>query len=240
MASLSFNPTTTSPRSVSHVIFGSLSSCLDKPRLLRLRGNILNSPDLRFLLGVIDELPSVWPVIRATCPQVGKARGADQLEQVKQFLHDGVLSFGETGSIPCLTASLLTVLSHVTEYIIFSRNAPDASCGDSHGWFHEVQEVQGFCIGFLAAAAVACSDNKSEFCTYASVALRLAVCIGATIDAAEDPLPPSKYSRSYSVRRKTETEKKQLDAILESVTGVRFFWPLTLYHLINKMCISIH
>lgn len=46
----------------------------------------------------------------------------------------------------------------------------------------QIGGIQGFCTGFLSAAAVACSNSDEDVCIFGAVVLRLAVCIGAYVD----------------------------------------------------------
>lgn len=81
-----------------------------------------------------------------------------------------------------------------------------------------IVDAQGFCVGFLAAVAVASSNDSNEFEDIASTMIRLAVCIGAAVDLDGILHGPT---RSVALRWKSDSEKEQLDRVLGSSSTVR-------------------
>ncbi|EFX05857.1 polyketide synthase [Grosmannia clavigera kw1407] len=79
--------------------------------------------------------------------------------------------------------------------------------------------VQGFCVGFLSTVAVASSDDESNLGTLAAVALRLAVCIGAYVDA--DGARNADDYMSVAVRWQDENDedKEKVAGIVQSIPG---------------------
>ncbi|KAJ5866964.1 CAZyme family CE10 [Penicillium rubens] len=76
-----------------------------------------------------------------------------------------------------------------------------------------IMDAQGFCVGFLAAVAVACSNDAKEFADIASTMVRLAVCIGTAVDL--DGISHGQ-ARSVAVRWKSASENEQLNRLLTS------------------------
>lgn len=187
------------------LLFGPQLPRLVHSRMSDVRTTILEHSHLRFLAPIINELPSIWnEAIVPSCPRLASHSGEQQLRHLVTFL--------ETGTVPPLSKRAnniilapLTVIAQIVEYIRLGRRGP----------------VQGFCIGFLAAAAVACARTKKDLEQSVGTAIRLAVCIGAIIDMEEEveTEPQASYS-SYSVQWKSRFEKQQLDATLDSFPQV--------------------
>ncbi|THZ19728.1 hypothetical protein D6C89_07600 [Aureobasidium pullulans] len=72
----------------------------------------------------------------------------------------------------------LVVLGHLAEYTTLTNSTLtfDGTLG----------EVFRLCTGMLASFAIAASENRTSPTHYRAVALRLAVLIGAIVDASED------------------------------------------------------
>jgi len=80
--------------------------------------------------------------------------------------------------------------------------------------------IQGFCTGFLAATALACSKDEEEINVLGAVALRLAVCIGACVDLDSRFAKPSKTRGCVATRWKTELGRNDVDQVLRSYPDV--------------------
>lgn len=80
-------------------------------------------------------------------------------------------------------------------------------------------DSQGFCVGILAAIAVACSQDTREFQSLASNAIRLAVCIGALVDFDEIV---SGKAKSIAVRWETPADHDYLEQTLTKSPNVSF------------------
>jgi hypothetical protein len=152
--------------------------------LTKLRSIITNTPDLVFLRERVSELESLWPTIVETYPPLHTVHGKETLSSLHQFLEGGALPSLEQLSASNILLNVLTVLSHAVDFWdlattkvqndLFPRVSAEPSI--------QLHDIQGFCIGFLTAAAVASSKTKADFETYMAVALRLAVCVGALVE----------------------------------------------------------
>ncbi|EEP77445.1 hypothetical protein UREG_02294 [Uncinocarpus reesii 1704] len=110
-----------------------------------------------------------------------------------------------------LLLSPLTVISQVIDFWKLS-----------HGFDHrapigsQVRDVQGFCTGFLTAAAISCSKSEAHFQELASKAIRLSLCTGAVVDL--DALNHSSgldYPAAVAVRWKSAGGRQHLERILK-------------------------
>ena len=218
------------------LLFGPQLTQPSQAYLLELRASIVDNPDLKPLCDAIAGLPSIWPTIQQACPCLTKIRGAEQFSQLSHFLESGTLP-----NVKALNSILLiplTVIGHIVEFLRLSQGAEIANNPNFLPAEHGLANVQGFCVGFLAAAAVVSSRNKTDFYQFASIALRLAVCIGSVIDYDEgELLDPFDGSCSFAVRWVTELEQVHLKRTLDDYPSVSchffkgFTSKLILFHL---------
>ncbi|POR33739.1 Polyketide synthase [Tolypocladium paradoxum] len=191
------------------LLFGPQIPRLVPSRLAELRRTIQEAPKLEFLVRIAQDLPTVWAAtIHPNSPRFGRLTGAEQqLQQLGAFLENDAAELQHPSGVPCcnLVLAPLTVLSQIAEYVRLGRQGP----------------VQGFCVGFLAAAAVASARNRAELEQWTATAARLAVCIGAVIDLEEQERSDGHHtspgcSFTWSVRWTSTLEKEYLDKTLSS------------------------
>lgn len=201
------------------ILFGPQSTHFTEGRLLELRKSIVGNTSLTPLIDTIRELPSLWPTLQQACAHLNMVPGAEQLNQLCQFFEVGTLP--NVAGLKNILLAPLTVISQIVEFLRLEKEAertlfPVLSQEDSG-----LGNVQGFCVGFLAAAAVACSRDRTEFQHNSSVALRLAVCIGSIVDGDEGTfLNPLDHSSAFSVRWKTDLEQAHFESTLSSYPTV--------------------
>ena len=196
----------------SLLLFGPVSPQLNQDYLSDLQRSILEDSELDFLIGVIEELPSLWPIVQKEFPEFSTIPGAEQLEQLKRLRSP--VQLPDVWASSNLVLAPLTVISHIAEFLRLSRTTRNTN-------FPGVENVQGFCVGFLAAAAVASSRDKIEFRRSASTAIRLAVCVGAIIDLNDGSFRnPADRSSAIVVRWKTESGKEAFERILKDYPSV--------------------
>ncbi|KAG6052579.1 Type I Iterative PKS [Claviceps sp. LM77 group G4] len=77
--------------------------------------------------------------------------------------------------------------------------------------------VQGFCIGFLTAAAIAFSESKEHLAQHVAISLRLAMCIGVYVDSNIYAVDPPSPALAVSVRwRPDQFSEEQVEGILRA------------------------
>jgi hypothetical protein len=187
------------------LLFGPQTPLLTRSELSKLWAVINTEPKLAFLLETIKSLPSLWAsTILSSCPNFRRLTSVDDnLRRLVQFFDIGdpdVLPIEP----PCETILVtLTVISQIAELISLPRTC----------------NVQGFCVGFLAAAAVASSHTDADLERWAATALRLALCVGAVVDI--DELERSNNpSSTWSLRWTTDTEEELFRRTLASFPEV--------------------
>jgi len=185
------------------VLFGPQSSAIGES-LSFIRNSLQKSPTLSFLEPVLEELPSLWPVLIDAWPALSQVPGATQLETLAQIARAEPVKNLETPLNVLLTP--VTVIRQIIEFCAVKENAE-----------HQIVDAQGFCVGFLAAVAVACSQSTKDFQEISSVMVRLAVYIGAAVDLDAIVHGPT---RSMAVRWKSTVENKSLNQVLFDSTTV--------------------
>nr|AGI60155.1 type I polyketide synthase PKS2 [Dolichousnea longissima] len=145
------------------VLFGPQGTMTLKS-MLEIRNLLQENPDLDFLSRTISELPSLWPIISDSWPDLGHTPAERRLSELCQFFQGGpTLTFLEPTNNILL--SPLTVISQIVEFWKLSHGIHNALSPES-----TLQDVQGFCLGFLTATAVSCSRNERQFRVLASKA----------------------------------------------------------------------
>jgi hypothetical protein len=167
---------------------------------LRIQQYLCEKGSAGWLDDTLEGLPSVWEDIVRQWPALKKVSGESQLRQLTQYLR-------RKSSLPVKdTLNFLlipvTVLRHIMEFQKLKDERKDL----------EIRDVQGFCVGVLAAITACWEHDDAEFPKVVSMVLRLAVCIGALVDLDELNGPPS---QSMAVRWKTKCEHRQLGEVLE-------------------------
>ncbi|KAF1964890.1 hypothetical protein BU23DRAFT_604520 [Bimuria novae-zelandiae CBS 107.79] len=201
-------PSTTSKRRPQHtlLLFGPQTPRHSSSRLSELWNTINSEPKLAFLGEIVKELPSLWEnTVLSSCPDLRRlTHASEQIQQLVRFFETGAMDTFTTER-PCeLLLVPLTVVSQIVEYISLDREG----------------NVQGFCVGFLAAAVVASSSSTSDLERYAATAIRLALCIGALIDIDEREQLGNR-SLTWSARWTSGTEEKHFRETLASFPEAR-------------------
>ncbi|KAI8958242.1 hypothetical protein F5Y11DRAFT_362834 [Daldinia sp. FL1419] len=189
------------------LLFGPQIPRLVPSRLTDLRKTILEDPSLEFLVQTVKELPSLWETtIQPASPKF------NHLPNVKQRLQQLGIFFQNRNEEPPrlsvphnLVLAPLTVISQIVEYVRSGHRGT----------------AQGFCVGFLAAAAVASAQNRVELEKWTAVAIRLAVCVGAVVDLDElersdEGANSSQCSSTWSVGWTSRIEKEHFERTLAS------------------------
>jgi hypothetical protein len=183
------------------LLFGPQIARIVPARLSELRNTIISNPKLAFLKDIIKTLPHLWKsTILTGCSQLKRLTLAgEQIEELVRFFDTGATDALPTPTPYELFLVPLTVISQIAEYISLEGEGP----------------VQGFCVGFLAAAAVASSQNSAELEHYTATAVRLALCIGAVVDLDERERSGNRSS-TWSVRYTSGGEEEHFRRTLTS------------------------
>ncbi|KAK0723563.1 hypothetical protein B0T26DRAFT_263600 [Lasiosphaeria miniovina] len=205
------------------VVVGPKRSRFTPKALSELRSAITRSPDLGFLHEAITGLESLWPAIVVAHPALKQVDGKQSLHSLGQFLKTGELdTLTQTGSRhDNILLDVVTVLSQIVDFWRLAttkiQNGIFTPLKSDDAGRHHLYNIQGFCLGFLAAAAVASAKNKAEFETNAAAALRIAVCTGALVEADVVELGKSGAKpASLSVGWSSQSDYEGLGDVLKS------------------------
>lgn len=195
----------------SLLLFGPTSPRPNQAHLSELQKSLNQYPELRFLIKVVEDLPSLWPTLQTLSPDLCAIQGDEQLDQIKCL---SFMTLPDSGIVGNVVSAPLTVISQIVEFLRLGRTAGDAR-------YPRFENVQGFCIGFLTAAALATSKDEDDFRHFASVAIRLAVCIGSIIDLKESSIHETlDRSSSMAVRWNTLSGNEDFEQVLRDYPSV--------------------
>jgi hypothetical protein len=159
------------------------SQCNDLDESVRhIRRSIQEDETLEFLADILGELPSLWPLFTEADPAFTQLSGGSQLIALNEMVKGGLPSTPVQQTNLILTP--LTVIRQLADFLKLRGSASHPAFGSSspaEGGI-EIADVQGFCVGILAAIVVASSRDETEFQKIASNAIRLALYAGAVVD----------------------------------------------------------
>ncbi|QGA18697.1 hypothetical protein EYB26_006382 [Talaromyces marneffei] len=161
------------------LLFGPQALSFDQEAFLKLRATILGSPAYQWVLNVVDELPIVWTSLLKHNPRLEAIDGAKELHSLVDWIKFGDIR-GDCFPLPNILLSPLVVITQLTQYANYIQEHPDVRKSDK-------TQTLGFCTGILSALAVSSSADETGFAKYGSVAVRLAMVIGAVVDAQDAP-----------------------------------------------------
>ncbi|KAI8633671.1 hypothetical protein F5Y19DRAFT_489120 [Xylariaceae sp. FL1651] len=167
-------------------------------RLADIQRSILKKPTLKLLKDIVRDIPVLWKeTIQPSCNIFAHVSGAQKLQRLVDFIERGEID--HLNECDNILLAPLTILGQIVDYICLGP----------------ADQVQGFCIGFLTAASVSGSRHAADLEKWIGSAIRLAICIGAVIDAGEILQPSaSACSSAYSIRLVSDEQKEYLDRLL--------------------------
>lgn len=169
----------------------------------------------------MDDLPQFWQGLVDFDPSLGKIPGSEYLGHLKQWVKDGGPFPHHQSNPPNHYALAVTVLLQITQYTHYL----DQLGNDSHRKILNsvlAGGIQGFCVGFLTAVAVASSRSEVDLGPSAAIALRLAVGIGAYVDhdGAFSPVATEYMAVAIRWREGNADDKVEATKIIRSIPDV--------------------
>lgn len=205
---LKMNPREASRKTV--LVFGPQALAFNQDSFQNLRAAITTSPALGWVSNVIAELPDYFEKVSAEFAQVKLVPGQQLLKALNDWLVTGDLT-GLTVS-PHVPNTLLTPITVLSQLVAYTRYADLRESGLKGSHTLESTETAGFCTGLLAALAVSLSDNNAELAQNGATVLRLAMLVGAVVDAQETA---DGGSTSVSAVWRTSNGLEALEKILQ-------------------------
>ncbi|KAI3338233.1 BcPKS17, polyketide synthase [Ustulina deusta] len=174
-----------------------------------LRWQLLRNPRFSWARDALRDLSSYWSEILLALPLLGVLDGRRLLDDLAAWLHtgnSGILSF----PLENIQMSPLVVVSHLMQYQELIEMYPERQLDV----LPVVSETLGLCIGHLSAAAVSCSKQEYQLQHYGGVAVRMAMLVGALVDAKNTSMGEDNRAKSYSLSWDSPNDLTVLEQIL--------------------------
>lgn len=203
----------------SLLVFGPQTNLPSAEVLTGLREDLLDNPEMSRLLKAVKELPKFWETLTEFDPSLKNVQAAEYLGRLLQWVDDGVFPQCHE-SLPNVSALPLTVIMQILLYV---RYLNELQIKNPQG--QVLQQIkaggtQGFCVGFLTAIVVSCSENERDLAEIGAAAMRLAVCVGAYVDQdGRFAVPPNRTS-CIAVRWRTGFKEDEVVEIMQSYLDV--------------------
>ncbi|CAG7970570.1 unnamed protein product [Penicillium salamii] len=182
------------------LVFGPQALAFNQDSIRSLGANTADPSVLEWVKDVVAELPDRFTEISERIPELDIIPGASLLRSLYQQLKTG--SSEAITNDPNIPNILLTPLCVITHLVEFTRKAGLRKSGSGfEAWKDEKNNLSdathavGLCTGLLAALVVSLSRGLGDIEKYGAIAIRLAMVIGAVVDA-EDAL--NTHSASFS------------------------------------------
>ena len=208
-----FNATSNGSEKIFRVaLFGPQVTTWTADSLSSLQLALNKDDNLEFLKHTLASISSIWPLLKKEFGQ-HEFTGNKKLEVLEAFSTGaGAL---DPQTLTNTELAPLTIVSQVVEFFQ-QTNSP----ANRHG-LDEFGAAQGFCIGFLSAAALASATDRAGFETNVSNAVRLAACAGVVVDAQESSLENWNRTIALCVRLKKAADRELVEMCLDRFPRVR-------------------
>ncbi|THC96042.1 hypothetical protein EYZ11_004463 [Aspergillus tanneri] len=161
---------------------------------------------LPFLRTAADQIQTLWPTFVEAFPGVQKLPGDSSLNAFTRYINGHELPELDQSPTPNILLNLLTVLFHAVDFWQLSRevqsNVFSSVAGDSPLY---LRDIQGFCIGFLTAAAVSSAKSEISFQRNITAALCIAAGVGTLVDLNNTTDPAASVSVGWNSKSEYET-----------------------------------
>lgn len=200
-----------SPEDIRIALFGPQITDWTTESLDSLQNSLQQDTRLEFLRIALASVAGLGPLVKDLLGDSGFP--SDQkLDSLQGFAtKNGHL---DASQLTNTELSPLTVISQTIRLIqLVGQARSDAALSS-------FRAAQGFCIGFLSAAAFASSHTWAEYETNISNAVRLAAIVGIAVDAEQELVDGPERSKTVSVRWRTPEDRAYLETCLDSIQGV--------------------
>jgi hypothetical protein len=202
------------------LLFGPQALLFDEQYFGRIRHHVTSHAENQWIFDVLEDFPSHWSALYQKIPKLGLLPGPSLAKKLVSWLRTGEMDILDqdkkpAAHLPNITLSPLVVMAQLLEYAqLFQTKEQNDYSVPEHN-----TETLGFCLGILSALAVSCSSTRAQFLHNGATALRLALTIGALVDAqdAHDAAGPSS---SLAVVWKVGQSKSDLLWVLEDFPEV--------------------
>ena len=194
----------------------------------QLRQELIQNPQLSCIVDTVKNANEFWKALVNFDPSLSHVPGIRFLTDLQRWVVEG-------GSLPSHSSNAyllpVSIILQITQYI---RYVNQLNVPNPHSFLLknlQVGGIQGFCVGFLSATAVATSETEGEVATTASTLLRLAICIGAYVDKSQYGIHSMKTACVAVRWREVEVSEKEIVDIVHTYAEVS----LVDFPLINRI-----
>lgn len=219
-------PSLTSGVGTTLLLFGPQALSFTAESLQTLRKLLVEADDCKWLLEVVSELPTRWHELAKEFPKLERIPGERLLNDLKRWFHDdpdkGYKATSQLPNILLTPLVVLTQLAHFARYLSYSP--PGASVHVDHLFRALAQgrvETVGLCTGLLSASAVSSASDAATFRQYGTVAVRLAMVIGALVDCQDGSDKLHGPSKSFALAWASPDMANDLVRVLDGFPEVR-------------------
>lgn len=204
------------PAAGTVLLFGPQALLFDERSFRRLRSSILSSASQYWVLDTIAELPGHWEALCQKFPKLLAVHGAELLRSMDDWFRTGVMGQQGNSHLPNILLSPLVVIAQLTQYAEYLKLCESESQNRQNVYAPSPSDTEtlGFCSGILSAIAVSCSTNQAQFAEHGGTAVRLAMIIGAFVDA-HDALDGEGESRSLATVWRSHQSALEMTRILQ-------------------------
>lgn len=197
------------------LLFGPQALSFNEESFLQLRSIILDDAENRWILDAVADLPTYFKTFSEKFPKLQVISGVQLLQDLNEWFKAGHVP-PASFHLPSILLSPLVVLTQLTQYSTYLKlTHPKSGVGqDLYASHSQKTETVGFCTGLLSALAVSSAANQAQFHRYGAVAVRLAVLIGALVDAQDD-LDDHGESKSFATVWSSSETKTEMGRILQ-------------------------
>lgn len=206
----------------SLLVFGPQAEFPPESSLQAARQELTSSPHLGALREAVCGLSGYWQELVKFDQSLESVPGAEYLDHLRRWVKNGdPFPPHHQDHVPNHYALAVTVILQIIQYIRYVEHLGN----DSHALVLEslrVGGIQGFCVGFLSALAVASSESEAALGPSAATALRLAVIIGAYVDrdGAYSPAATKYTAVAVRWREGNADDKSEVHQIIQSTPNV--------------------
>ncbi|KAH8585459.1 hypothetical protein B0O99DRAFT_666107 [Bisporella sp. PMI_857] len=230
------------PKGPTILLFGPQVTSINRQSLDQLRRTLseTDGSTRHWILNTVAELPSLWGALIKKIPQIaGTIPGEILLANLDSWLRRGLDDGTENINLSNTLLTPLVVIIQLTQYWRYlelnqNRNGNGNNNSEPKGGKRDLQadfltghnlhggnnvETLGFCTGLLSAFAIASSRTQEEFEKYGAVSIRLALLVGALVDAEEawKKVLGHGRSKSYATAWSNAKEREDVKRIVDNL-----------------------
>lgn len=204
------------------LLFGPQATSFNEKSASQLRSTLSDTPGYSWILDTIAELPGYWEALSKAFPRLHPIPGAKLLGDLSDWLRTARVLHASF-PLPNILLTPLVVITELTQYSRFLElDGPESGKRKGlHACSQQNVETLGFCTGLLSALAMSSSANQAQFQQFGAVAIRLAMLVGALVDAQDKSDALHADCTSFSVMWNSPESRAEMTRILKCFPEVK-------------------